>query len=48
MNDAFNFILTTINDTWVWLTSWQFHGVGFGVYIIGFVILSILITRIFN
>ena len=48
MNEAFNWVLSTITDTWTWLTSWQFHNVSFGAYLIGFVILSILITRIFN
>lgn len=48
MTDAFNFVLTTLTDTWNWLVSWNFHGVSFGAYLIGFVVLSILITRIFN
>lgn len=48
MTEAFDFVLNTLTDTWTWLTSWNFHGVSFGAYIIGFVILSILITRIFN
>ena len=48
MNNAFNFIYGVITYTWTWLTSWNFHGVSFGVYLIGFTILSILITRIFN
>lgn len=48
MNAVFDWVIDTIADTWTWLTSWNFHGVSFGAYIIGFVILSILITRIFN
>lgn len=48
MNTAFDWVIDTIGDTWTWLTSWNFHGVSFGAYIIGFVILSILISRIFN
>lgn len=46
MNDAWSFVLSCISDSWNWLTSWQFHGVSFGFYIIGFIILSILIDRI--
>lgn len=48
MNEAFNFVITTLTDTWTWLSSWQFHGVSFAAYLIGFTILSILIARIFN
>lgn len=46
MDNAWNFVLVTLSDTWDWLTSWSFHGVSFGFYIVGFIILSILIDRI--
>ena len=48
MNEAFTWVVTTLTDTWTWLSSWNFHNVSFAAYLIGFTILSILITRIFN
>lgn len=48
MSTALTFIFTTISDTWTWLSSWNFGNVSFAVFIIGFTLLSILITRIFN
>lgn len=46
--DCWDWTLATLTDTWTWLVKWSFHGVSFGVYIIGFVILGILIDRIFG
>lgn len=46
--DAWQFILDTFGNTWAWLSKWSYHGVTFGIYIIGYVVLSILIDRIFN
>lgn len=48
MDAAFNGVLTIISSTWTWLESWSYHGVSFGAYILGFIILSILINRIFG
>lgn len=48
MDTAFNNVLSYITDTWTWLGSWQYHGVSFAAYILGFIILSILIRRIFG
>lgn len=48
MDAAFNSVLTIITSTWTWLGSWSYHGVSFGAYILGFIILSILINRIFG
>ena len=48
MDYAFINVLSYITSTWNWLTSWNYHGVGFGAYLIGFVVLSILIRRIFG
>lgn len=48
MIDAWNWVLSVISSVWTWLNSWNFHGVPFAGYIIGFVILGILIDRIFN
>lgn len=47
MVESWNFILSVISQTWTWLGSWQFHGVSFAAYLIGFSILAILIDNIF-
>lgn len=48
MVEAWNWVLSVLSSTWTWLASWQWHGVSFGAYLIGFAILSMLISRIFN
>lgn len=48
MTQALDFVFETISDTWVWLSSWNFQGVSFAVFLVGFTLLSILIARIFN
>lgn len=48
MDVAFTGVLSWITSTWTWLTSWNYHGVSFGAYIVGFIILNILINRIFG
>lgn len=46
MDAAWSFVLGCLSDTWSWLSSWSFHGVSFGFYLVGFIILSIMIDRI--
>lgn len=48
MIEALDFVFSTIGDTWNWLSSWNFQGVSFAVFLVGFTLLSILISRIFN
>ena len=48
MVDAWNWALSVLTSCWNWLSSWQWHGVSFAYYLVGFVILDILISRIFN
>ena len=48
MINALNFVLGTLTSTWTWLNSWNFQGVSFAVFLVGFVILDILIMRIFG
>lgn len=47
MVEAWNFILSVITQSYNWLSSWQFHGVSFAGYLIGYAILIILIDRLF-
>lgn len=46
MAEAWTGVLGIISGCWTWLGSWNFHGVTFAAYLIGFTILSILIDRI--
>lgn len=48
MSAAFQFVLDTLTDTWTWLASWNFHNVSFAFYIVGTIVISMLIRRIFG
>lgn len=48
MSNAIQFVLDTLSDTWTWLTSWNYGIVSFGFFIVGTIILSMLIRRIFG
>lgn len=48
MADAWQFVLDTISSAWSWLSNWQFHGVSFAAYLLGYAILLILMRFIFG
>lgn len=48
MDNAFQWVLTTLNSTWTFLQSYTYHGITLGAYFIGLFILTILIERIFG
>lgn len=48
MNDAFNYVFSTISSFVSWLNAWSFLGVSFLYWIIGVSIMGILLQRIFR
>lgn len=48
MDNAFQWVLSTLSCTWTFLTSYTYHGVTLGAYLIGLFILTILVERIFG
>lgn len=48
MSDALNFVYGVISSTWNWLGSWQYLQVPLSMWLVGFIILDILIMRIFG
>lgn len=45
---AWYWVETTISSVVTWLESWSFHGIPVLFYLIGYAILSIMLTRIFR
>lgn len=45
---AFSWVLSIFTDAWAWLGTYNYHGVPLANYLIGFLILSIIVRRIFG